>query len=62
MSVPDSKTNLWQLGQWVKTPFGLGVVAAVSHIDSLIYVTVSDCPGLYVFRPEHLAGLVSAER
>jgi hypothetical protein len=39
-------------GQKVQTDFGPGVVSAVSQIDSIVYVTLSDEPtGLYLFRP-----------
>ena len=42
-------------GQKVQTDFGPGVVAAISHIDSIIYVTLSKEPtGLYLFRPEQV--------
>ena len=40
-------------GQRVQTSFGPGVVSAISYVDAIIYVTLSDQPEpLYVLRPE----------
>lgn len=42
-------------GQRVLTGFGPGVVSAISRIDSIIYVTLSNEPaGLYLMRPEQV--------
>ena len=54
MTVLAANLGLLELGQKVRTAFGLGVIAAVSQIDSLVYVTFSNSRGLYVFRPEQL--------
>ena len=54
MGVLTESVDLFQLGQRVRTAFGRGVVASISHIDSLVYVTFANCRDLYVFRPEQL--------
>ncbi|HJQ68587.1 MAG TPA: hypothetical protein VKA70_06430 [Blastocatellia bacterium] len=42
-------------GQKVLTGFGPGVVSAISRVDSIIYVTLSNEPtGLYIMRPEQV--------
>jgi hypothetical protein len=46
--------DLLRLGESVKTALGLGVVQAISRIDSVVYVTLSKRTGLYIFRPEQL--------
>jgi hypothetical protein len=49
-------------GQRVQTSFGTGVVTAVSHVDSIIYVTLSNAPSaLYLFRPEQVEVLSEEE-
>jgi hypothetical protein len=54
MAALAANLDLLKLGQEVRTAIGLGVVAAVSKIDSLVYVTFSNCRGLYIFRPEQI--------
>lgn len=45
-------------GQKVDTAFGPGVISAVSIIDSIVYVTLSnERSGLYVLRPEQISRL-----
>ena len=42
-------------GQKVQTGFGPGVISAVSQVDSIVYVTLSEHPdGLYLFKPEQI--------
>lgn len=42
-------------GQKVYTNFGPGVISAISYIDSIVYVAMSDeRSGLYVLRPEQI--------
>ena len=42
-------------GQRVLTSFGPGVVSAISHVDSIVYVAMQDRPSsLYVLRPEQI--------
>ena len=42
-------------GQRVQTSFGLGIVSAVSRVDSIIYVSLSGkSGGLYLLRPEQV--------
>jgi hypothetical protein len=55
--MPALSTSLESInaGQKVQTSFGTGVVSAVSHVDSIIYVTLSNAPSaLYLFRPEQV--------
>jgi len=53
MSALLSSVESFVTGQKVLTGFGPGVVSAISRIDSIIYVTLSDEPaGLYIMRPE----------
>jgi hypothetical protein len=54
MAALAANLDLLKLGQEVRTAIGLGVVAAVSKIDSLVYVTFSNTRGLYIFRPEQI--------
>jgi hypothetical protein len=55
MHTLSSSVESFSPGQKVQTDFGPGVVSAISHIDSIIYVTLSGEPtGLYLFRPEQV--------
>lgn len=54
MGVLAASIDLFQQGQNVRTAFGSGVVASISRIDSLVYVTFANCRDLYVFRPEQV--------
>jgi hypothetical protein len=45
-------------GQKVYTNFGPGVISAISYIDSIVYVTMTDArSGLYVMRPEQIRAM-----
>lgn len=58
MSVLLASVETFNLGQKVQTSFGPGIVSAISHIDSIIYVTLSKkADGLYLFRPEQVEAL-----
>jgi hypothetical protein len=46
--------DLLHLGQSVRTAFGRGEIASISHIDSLVYVRYADSRDLYIFRPEQV--------
>jgi hypothetical protein len=55
MSALLSSVESFTTGQKVLTGFGPGVVSAISRIDSIIYVTLSNEPaGLYIMRPEQV--------
>jgi hypothetical protein len=55
MSVLLSSVESFTTGQRVLTGFGPGVVSAISRVDSIIYVTLSNEPaGLYLMRPEQV--------
>jgi hypothetical protein len=55
MHALSSSIESFSPGQKVQTDFGPGVVSAISHIDSIIYVTLSKEPtGLYLFHPEQV--------
>lgn len=42
-------------GQTVKTSFGTGVISAISYVDSIVYVAMSDeRSGLYLLRPQQI--------
>jgi len=42
-------------GQKVQTSFGPGIISAISYIDSIVYVTLSNqSAGLYLLRPEQV--------
>jgi hypothetical protein len=42
-------------GQKVYTSFGPGVVSAVSYVDSIVYVSMTNNrSGLYILRPEQI--------
>jgi hypothetical protein len=50
-------------GQRVKTGFGLGVISAISRIDSIIYVALSGKPtALYLLRPEQVEPIDSSAK
>ena len=60
MSALSSSVASFNLGQEVQTSFGTGVISAISHVDSILYVTLSkETAGLYIFRPEQVAALKS---
>lgn len=54
----EEKTNgleAFHTGQPVVTGFGPGVIRAISFVDNLIYVALSNPrSGLYVLRPEQV--------
>jgi hypothetical protein len=54
MAVLAASVDYLQLGQKVRTAFGRGTVSSISRIDSLVYVTLTNCRDLYVFRPEQV--------
>ena len=55
MSALYSSVESFNTGQRVETSFGPGIISAISLIDSIIYVTLSNRPaGLYLFRPEQI--------
>lgn len=55
MPVAQSNVESYSLGQRVRTSFGSGIVKAISHIDSIIYVTLANDPAsLYLFHPEQV--------
>jgi hypothetical protein len=55
MPVAQSNVESYSPGQRVRTSFGPGIVKAVSHIDSILYVTLANDPaGLYIFHPEQV--------
>lgn len=58
MSALSSAVELFSPGQRVRTGLGLGIVSAISLIDSIVYVTLSRDPAaLYLFRPEQVEAL-----
>jgi hypothetical protein len=58
MQVLSSDVESFTPGQRVRTSFGPGVISAISHIDSIIYVVLSDdSASLYLFHPEQVAAL-----
>ena len=58
MSLSSSTTTSvesFTRGQRVQTSFGPGVVSAISYVDAILYVTLSDAPEpLYLLRPEQV--------
>jgi hypothetical protein len=57
----SSSIEAFNLGQKVQTSFGPGIISAISHIDSIIYVILSkNADGLYLFRPEQVEALNGA--
>lgn len=62
MSALSSSLAAFNLGQRVRTSFGTGIISAINHIDSIIYVTLSRrAASLYLFRPEQLEAIKSAD-
>jgi hypothetical protein len=60
MTALISNIHSFRTGQPVQTDFGQGVVSAVSHVDSIIYVSLLKEPSaLYIFRPEQVEALAS---
>jgi hypothetical protein len=56
----SSTIEAFSAGQRVRTGFGTGIISAVSHIDSIIYVALSREPSaLYLLRPEQVETLDS---
>jgi hypothetical protein len=55
MSALSSSVDAFNPGQRVQTRFGLGTISAVGHVDSILYVILSEQPaGLYLFRPDQV--------
>ena len=55
MSALVNSVEAFSLGQKVQTSFGVGTINAISHIDAILYVTLSDdAASLYIFRPEQV--------
>jgi hypothetical protein len=58
MSALVNSVEAFSLGQKVQTSFGVGTINAISHIDAILYVTLSDdAASLYIFRPEQVEAL-----
>jgi hypothetical protein len=58
MSALANSVEAFSLGQKVQTSFGVGTINAISHIDAILYVTLSrDAASLYIFRPEQVEAL-----
>lgn len=58
MSALATGVEAFSLGQKVQTSFGYGTITAISHIDSILYVTLSkDAASLYIFRPEQVEAI-----
>ena len=58
MSALVTGVEAFSLGQKVQTSFGVGTINAISHIDAILYVTLSNnAASLYVFRPEQVEAL-----
>ena len=58
MPALSSSIESFNPGQRVQTSFGLGIISAISHVDSIIYVMLSEQPaGLYLFRPDQVETL-----
>jgi hypothetical protein len=58
MSALVNNVEAFSLGQKVQTSFGIGTINAISHIDAILYVTLSDdAASLYIFRPEQVEAL-----
>ena len=61
MLASNSRIDLFSIGQRVLTGFGPGVISAIGHVDSIIYVTLAKDPaGLYIFRPEQIEAVEEA--
>jgi len=62
MSVLSPSLEAFNLGQKVRTSFGMGVISAINRIDSIIYVTLARrAASLYLFRPEQLEAIKGAD-
>jgi hypothetical protein len=58
MSALATGVEAFSLGQKVQTSFGFGIISAISHIDSILYVTLSKgTASLYIFRPEQVEAI-----
>jgi len=58
MSAIVTGVEAFSLGQKVQTSFGSGIITAISHIDAILYVTLSkDAASLYIFRPEQVEAI-----
>lgn len=58
MSALANRVEAYHPGQRVRTSFGPGVISAISHIDSILYVTLSEhAASLYLFRPEQVEAI-----
>jgi hypothetical protein len=50
-----ARVESFTLGQRVQTSFGPGIVSAISSVDAILYVTLSNEPEpLYLLRPEQV--------
>ena len=55
MQVLQATVESYSPNQKVRTSFGIGIVKAISHIDSIVYVTLLNDPAsLYLFHPEQV--------
>ena len=62
MSALATNVGAFSLGQQVQTSFGPGIISAISHIDSILYVTLSKgTASLYIFRPEQVEAIDHGE-
>jgi hypothetical protein len=58
MPALSSSIESFNPGQRVQTSFGLGTISAINHVDSIIYVTLSERhTGLYLFHPNQVEKL-----
>ena len=58
MSAVANNVEAYHTGQRVQTSFGPGIISAISHIDSILYVTLSEhTASLYLFRPEQVEAI-----
>ena len=58
-----SSVESFTRGQRVQTSFGPGVVTAISYVDAILYVTLSNAPEpLYLLRPEQVESLEADSR
>lgn len=58
MTALATGVEAFSLGQKVQTSFGSGIISAISHIDSILYVTLSEnTASLYIFRPEQVEAI-----
>jgi len=62
MSALPSSLDAFNLGQKVRTSFGMGIISAINRIDSIIYVILPKREAsLYLFRPEQLEAVKGAD-